>query len=208
MDAKEHQLIGDLIQRICARTFHERDILALLILLRAHAPEKSPIREVGDFVAHREKDRGMLKTYMHQVVAFAEASINGTSAQIKIESVYSSRDFYESLNAVLTEFNISKVSIDVADDVLVCVMSVLQEVRLHHNNTVIGHLALCRFCKDLWLCGVVVMQPKQAHLIFPALILTNRYTSPVDSLAPFNGLVEAKCVDGSLQLFVGGEKIS
>lgn len=208
MDAKEHQLIGDLIQRICVRTFHERDILALLILLRAHAPEKSAIRELGDFVAHREKDRGILKTYMHQVVAFAEASINGTSAQIKIESVYSPRDFYESLNAVLAKFNIGKVSIDVADDVLACVMSVLQEVRLHHNNTVIGRLALCRFCKDLWLCGVVVIQPKQARLIVPALILTNRYTSLVDSIAPFNGLVEARCANGRLQLYVGGKKVA
>ena len=67
MDAKEKVLVADLYKRIATRTFHERDVLALLILLREHAPKGSPVGELSDFVAHREKDRGSLKTYVHRI---------------------------------------------------------------------------------------------------------------------------------------------
>ena len=61
MDAKERWLIEQTLVTLEAGTFSERDVLALLILLRRHAQPTSVIREFGDFVAHREKDRGILK---------------------------------------------------------------------------------------------------------------------------------------------------
>jgi hypothetical protein len=57
MDAKEASLVADLHERVVNRLFHERDVLALLILLRDHAPKASPVRQLSDFIAHREKDR-------------------------------------------------------------------------------------------------------------------------------------------------------
>lgn len=61
MDAKEQFLIEQLTDTILSGPFSERDVLALLILLRRHAKQESVIREFGDFVAHREKDRGWLQ---------------------------------------------------------------------------------------------------------------------------------------------------
>lgn len=130
MDAKEAALVHQLHQRVVARAFHERDILALLILLREHAPKTSPVRELADFVAHREKDRGSLKTYVHHAVRYGEALVNGTAASLKIEVVHTRDAFRKSLNDVLGHFRLAEFLVELSDDVLACVMSLLQDVRL------------------------------------------------------------------------------
>jgi hypothetical protein len=58
MDSKEKFLVDEPCRRITQQTFHERDVLAPLILLREHSTAESPVREFADFIAHREKDRG------------------------------------------------------------------------------------------------------------------------------------------------------
>jgi hypothetical protein len=206
MDAKEKILVDDLHRCVATRAFHERDILSLLILLREHAARASPVRELSDFVAHREKDRGSLKTYVHHVVKYGEALIQKTSASLKIEVVHSADDFCQSLNDVLRKFDLSSLTKDVSDDVLACIMSLLQDVRVFHNRREIGRLGLGRFNKELWLCAAIVMPPKNVHVVFPALIVPNRYCSSgdVEQLGVFSGLVEARCTAGKLRLYVDG----
>lgn len=209
MDAKEQALVGNLYRRTKARTFNERDVLALLILLRPHAAAGSPVRELSDFVAHREKDRGSLKTYVHHVVAYGEALLKKTAAQLKIDVVHSARAFGDSLNLALAQFNLAPLAGDVTDDVLACVMSLLQDVRLFHNRVEIGRLGLGRLKKELWLVGVIVMPgPKPVQIVFPALIVANNYCSSGEEkqLGAFPGLVEARCTKGRLRLYVGGKE--
>jgi hypothetical protein len=69
MDTKERWLIEQARATLEAGTFTERDVLGLLILLRRHAQLKSVVREIGDFVAHRERDRGILQTYLRHIQA-------------------------------------------------------------------------------------------------------------------------------------------
>jgi hypothetical protein len=83
MDAKEELLVGDLYRRIRSHTFHERVVLALLILLRPYSVANSPVRELSDFVAHREKDRGALKTYVHHVLEYGKAVLAERAAQVQ-----------------------------------------------------------------------------------------------------------------------------
>jgi hypothetical protein len=73
MDSKERFLVDELCRRITQQIFHERDILALLILLRGHSAAKSPVRELADFIAHREKTLGKIKEYVQHVVAYGQA---------------------------------------------------------------------------------------------------------------------------------------
>ena len=54
MDSKEKHLVDELCRRCTQQIFHERDVLALLILLRGHSAAESPVRELADFIAHRE----------------------------------------------------------------------------------------------------------------------------------------------------------
>jgi hypothetical protein len=208
MDEKEQRLVGDLYRRISERAFHERDVLALLILLRPHSAGGSPVRELSDFVAHREKDRGSLKTYVHHVITYGEALVKGTAAQLKIDVVHSAAAFCESLNFTLEKFKLAALASDVTDDILACVMSLLQDVRLFHENKEIGRLSLGRFNKEIWLCGEIVMSPKQVLVVFPALIVPNKYCSSGDpkKLGAFTGLVEARCTKGRLRLYVDGKE--
>lgn len=205
MDAKEERLIVEVHRRIKDCSFHERDILALLILLRPYAEIGSPVRELGDFVAHREKDRGALKNYIQHVVRYVEAIANRNAGQAKIEAVHSSAAFHASLNVVLSALKLDGLAIYESDSVLVCVMSLLQDVRLFHNKDEIGRLGLYKYSNELWLCGMIEMPPFLGiQVVFPALIVQNRYCPTCASGVPghFPDLVEAKCDEGQLRLYL------
>lgn len=207
MDAKEELVITDLYRRVKAYKFHERDALALLILLRPHCGSNSPVRELSDFVAHRDRDRGTLKTYMQDVLKYCEAALANKTASVEIRAVHSTAAFRDSINMTLGKFRLSPLSLEVTNDLLACVMSLLQEVQLFHMGLKIGQLTLGRFKKDLWLLGVITMPgPKKIPVIFPALIVLNKYCSPGEEnkLGAFSDLVEAKCTKGRLRLYVGG----
>lgn len=207
MDAKEELLITDLYRCVKTYKFHEREALALLILLRPHCGSNSPVRELSDFVAHRERDRGTLKTYMQTVLKYCEAALANKTASVEIKAVHSTAAFCDSLNTTLARFNLPPFSLEVTNDLLACVMSLLQEVQLFHMGAKIGQLTLGRFKTDLWLLGAITMPgPKKIPVIFPALMVPNKYCSPGEEnkLGTFSGLVEAKCTKGRLRLYVGG----
>jgi hypothetical protein len=209
VDAKEEVLVGDLYRRVKAYKFHERDVLAFLILLRLHSAANSPMRELSDFVAHREKDRGALKTYVHHVLTYCDAVVAKRAAQVQIGAVHSAVAFRDSLNATLAKFKLTPLNSDVTNDLLACVMSLLQDVRLFHNGVEIGRLVLGRLKKELWLLGAITMPgPKKIPVTFPALIVPNNYCSSGDEkkLGAFNGLVEARCTKGRLRLYVGSKE--
>ena len=209
MDTKEELLVGDLYRRIKAYEFHECDVLAFLILLRPHSAANSPVRELSDFVAHREKDRGALKTYVHHVLTYCNAVVAKRAAQVQIGAVHSAAAFRDSLNATLAKFKLTPLDSDVTNDLLACVMSLLQDVRLFHNGVEIGRLGLGRLKKELWLLGAITMPgPKKIPVIFPALIVPNSYCSSGEEkkLGAFSGLVEARCTKGRLRLYVGSKE--
>ena len=88
-------------------------------------------------------------------------------------------------------------------------MSLLQDVRLFHNGVEIGRLGLGRLKKELWLLGAITMPgPKKISVIFPALIVPNTYCSSGEEkkLGAFSGVVEAKCKNERLRLYVGGKE--
>jgi hypothetical protein len=209
MDAKEKFLVDELCRRIRDQIFHERDVLALLILLRGHSAAGSPVRELADFIAHREKDRGALQKYVQRVVAYGQALANGTAGQLKIDPVFTAAAFRVSLNSVLAGLSIPVFPNERTDDVLACTMSLLQDVRLIHEKKEIGRLGLARLAGDLWLRGSVIMQPKGVQVVFPVLIVSNRCCAPGDAEHMwFSGLVEARCTKGKLRLYVGGCEVS
>lgn len=210
MDAKEVRLVSDLYARVSKATFHERDVLALLILLRPRAAEHSPTRELSDFIAHREKDRGALKAYVKHIVDYLDAGFTNRSATLKIDVVHTRDAFRGSLNKTLSEHKLPPLTRESADDVLACVMSLLQDVRLFDRRTEIGRLGLVRLGKDLHLAAQVVAQPQRIPLIAPALIVPNMYCATVKGggLGPFGGLVEARCTNGRLRLYANGKVVA
>jgi hypothetical protein len=205
MDAKEHQLVRDLARRLRNRTFHERDVLALLIVLREHTGPRSTLRELADFVAHREKDRGALQRYVKHVFDYLEALKKGTEARLRVATVHSPQEFCDSVNAALVKFDLVPLPRDVTDDAFVCVMSLLQEVRLIHNGSQIGGLSLGRLVNDLHLSGVVLTS-EGTRVAFPALIIENKYCPRTSEFESFKGIVEARCTGSKLHLYIGNQR--
>jgi hypothetical protein len=211
MDSKERLLVTELYSRIEKVSFHERDILSLLILLRPRTAPLSPLRELSDFIAHREKDRGALKAYVKHVVDYVDALVTNTSGLLKIDVVHTREAFRESLNATLSEYDLAPLDEDLSDDVLTCAMSLLQAVRLIDSGNEIGHLGLVRMGKELHLSAqIVVTKPHHIPIVFPALIVPNRYCEPTKSggIQAFLGLVEARCTKGKLTLNIGGKAVA
>jgi hypothetical protein len=211
IDAKEQCLVSQLYHRICAGHFYEPDVAALLILLRRHAEKYSPVRELSDFIAHREKDRGTLKTYMDDVVRY----IRKRTQRVSTNPIHSATDFKYSLNATLIAFNLSPLDSNLTNDLLTCIMSLLQDVRLMHDGIEISRLQLGRFRKnELWLAGIARIPPVKTNtgivpaVIAPVLIVPNTYCSSQKTFGPFPGLVEAKCKNGQLRLYLGGRKVT
>jgi len=202
VDTKEELLVGDLYRRIKAYKFHECDVLAFLILLRPHSVANSPVRELSDFIAHREKDRGTLKTYMHDVARY----VRKETQRVSTNRMHSATDFKYSLNATLIAFKLSPLDSNLTNDVLTCIVSLLQDVRLMHDGIEIGRLRLGRFRKnELWLAGSI---PPLHDLIAPVLIVPNTYCSSHKMFGPFPSLVEAKCANGQLRLYLGGREVT
>jgi hypothetical protein len=67
VDAKQTALLVELHARIVAGDFGETDVHALLTLLREDAPQHGVLRELGDFVAHRRRNKGPIHQYMREV---------------------------------------------------------------------------------------------------------------------------------------------
>jgi len=205
MDAKEHAILNDLHALVRTRRFHERDVLALLILLRLHAPAGSAVRELGDFIAHREKDRGLLKSALDRLKAFVQGSGERT---LTVQPILTASALCASLNRIFGTSGLALFDDTDADDILVAAMCLLQDVQLVDASAPFGRLLLARTASELMLLGVVRLADKQPRPVEAAipLIIVHRASPgipPGDTPVPFNGIVEAKCVDGVVALFTG-----
>jgi len=159
MDAKERWLIEQTRSTLESGSFSEHDVLGLLILLRRHAPACSAVREFGDFVAHREKDRGILHTYLCRI----QTALNGTAAphdQPLTLPIFTSSDIHASLNELLTSLGISPIDAELGNRLAVCIISLLQSVKVDTqlNTPALGFVSRCLHLR-LLLWGLVRCLP-------------------------------------------------
>ena len=209
MDSKERAIVAALHGRIQASAFGESDVLGFLIATREYAHSNSPLRELGDFVAHRERDRGILQRYLRHVCEFRDAFLAGLPAILHSEVIFSLKDLHATLTSTLQRFDLPSLNEAQTGDLLACAMSILQQVRLSDGKKQIGRLALGRTATELQLLGLVhVKQADKGPIEFavPALIVPNRYCAGPLGTTPtiFQEPVEARWCDGMLKLYVNG----
>ncbi|MDH3457606.1 MAG: hypothetical protein OER90_12280 [Gemmatimonadota bacterium] len=209
MDEKERAIVATIHDRIRARAFDENDVLSFLIVTRHYAGADTPLRELGDFVAHRERDRGLMQRYLQHVCEFRDAFLAGRAATLHSKPVFGVSDVHASLGSALEQFDLPLLCEAEVNDVLATAMSILQQVQLFDGKKHIGRLVLARTDAELQLLGLVhVKQASKGPVEFavPALAVQNSYcgvpkgTTPV----PFDALVEAKCFEGRLKFYVNG----
>jgi len=124
MDDKERYMVEQIHTVLLSGSFHEQDILRLFIILRNQARKGSLVEEFGDFVAHREKDRGLLKSSMKSAMS---ALVNKT--EVDFPQINTS-EIHNALNGTFKSLGLQEIDERLANQITVCLISLLQFVKV------------------------------------------------------------------------------
>jgi hypothetical protein len=226
-DSKEKALVKEIRSKIIRKQYDEIDILGLLILLRRYSSAGSATYEFANFIAHRERTEGVVYEYLLDGTEQVNRALNNQPTRDsgpKFGSVFSSDDLKDSLNQAFSMIGIATVDDFETNDILLCIMCLLQDVRIVHrqNKRVIGVLALNYSDKHIQLYGTVPnIGKKKVTVGFPVLHVPNlqndrlkEFEHTVAKSAPVRGrqqeefstlhnVISARCHNGHLTLFQG-----
>jgi hypothetical protein len=202
MDAKERFMIEQLHSTISSGSFHEQDILRLFIILRRSEKETlqkqgektSLVLEFGDFVAHREKDQGILKDIMQSVQSALDTRTQPIFTPI------TNIDIQKALNKTFQSLNLPEVEEELVNQITVCIISLLQSVKIKINaqsTTLDFELSIGISKKYIYLLGGGQV-PEGHTIMFPLLVARNTYL-PSDFEYPplkLNDLIVINFVNG------------
>jgi hypothetical protein len=179
MDHKERWQVSRLHNQIEQGVFSEEDIFALLMLLRRHSPKDSSICECADFIAHREKDRGKIFKYIEKTKGILNNIANNNikvNTILDIKPVFSLAEIKTSLNSCLKRFDLAALSENLINQVLICIISLLQYVRLvKKNGKPIGVLDVAVSKAEIILLGKVYIDSTNGYVTFPVLVAVNNF---------------------------------
>lgn len=186
-------------------SFTERDVIALLMLLRRDAEKGSPVQEFGDFVAHRERDRGLLQEYVNLVRSALLPNRAGAIGLIPVPKL-TSADLHISFNEVLAKLDLAKIDEELANRLIVCIISILEAVQIRTR----GRGPLHGFAVGISSTTIFLLAhgtvPGGHIFSFPVLTASNRGYEPslsmmnVTSLIRCDYVVEAFCSQGRFQI--------
>lgn len=177
MDKKERQLFDYYYNKFAERIFDEKDVLSFLLFVREKAQDNKVIKELGDFIVHRENYTGYVKAFFED----CQEIINnlGKGKNKKIENMFSFKEIRNGFNSLFIEQGLEKLPPEVINDFILCIISLLQDVTLvsGSSNKEIGHLSFAASSKELLLMGnmKVLHKGKFIPVTFPVLSVRNMY---------------------------------
>lgn len=176
MDSKEKQLIDYYYNKFINRCFNEKDVYSFLIILRQYAKKESPVYEFANFIAHREKDRGYIRDYL-ETTKYKINNIGKIDTTIIIREVFSDIEISNSFNETLRKVNKDPMPLEIINDIIMCIISLLQDVRIvSRKNKPIGKLKIGLSKTKIFLIGEVdLIYGKESKAIFPVLEVNNLY---------------------------------
>lgn len=178
MDGKALALTTKTIEKMKARTFDEQDLIQFLALTRPHMENHTVIRELTDFVFQRDRNEGAAKAFLQECKEIIE-QLGKTAKPKKIEPLYSFKEIRNSVNQLMQDLGFEKVSNEVINDLLLCMISLLQGVRIYSDSgkRQIGHLSFAASSKELLLMGNIMgwSKGKKIPITFPVLSVQNNY---------------------------------
>ncbi|WP_432360379.1 hypothetical protein [Sporosarcina sp. UB5] len=177
MDKKERQLFEYYYNKFKERRFDEKDVLSFLLFVKEDAQDNKVIKELGDFIVHREKYTGYVKAFFDD----CQEIINnlGKGKKKKIEPMFSFKEIRNGFNAMFTEQGLEKLPAEVINDFILCLISLLQHVKLVSGSSAkqVGHLSFAASSKELFLMGnmKVLHKGRFIPVTFPVLSVRNMY---------------------------------
>lgn len=178
MDNKEKQIINYYYQKFNNRSFDEKDLYSFLMVIRRHVEDNEVVRELTDFIVHREKSTGFAKEYLDECQDIIN-NIGKTKVRRKIENMFSFKDIRNGFNALFQQLGFEKMPIEIINDFLICIISLLQGVRIisSRSNQRVGHLSFAASSKELFLMGNMMIrnEGRRMPITFPVLSVRNNY---------------------------------
>ena len=142
MDQKAKKLIELHHGRINDRSFEENDVHSLLILLREHSKRNTPVREVADFIAHREKDRGLIHKYILKSRTEFNKAYKNQSYQLTVKEVFSEEELLDSINKTLNKLGFDEFPTSLSPILMLCVISLMTRIKIIIKNTAPAELEI------------------------------------------------------------------
>lgn len=185
MDQKEANLLNYYYQKFTENNFDEKDVIAFLILIRRHAKGIKSVTELADFIAHRDKDKGGIKDYLADV-KYKLDNLGRIDAVLNIKPVFTFNEIRNGINRVLLNNNHQKLKDKTINNIILCVMSLLQDVKLLERDKKkkqereIGKLKFAISNEKVTLLGEVLIEngtsvPVAAQV--PVLEINNYYVN-------------------------------
>jgi hypothetical protein len=177
MDAKQTGILTDLHARITAGDFGEPEVHSLFALLRDDAVGKrNPIRELGDFVAHRERDRGRVHRYLTEMKSVLDQR-ETKGGVLRVREVFSERQLADALDKECARHALAPLEPASHARVQFATLSMLQGVAMvDRAGARFGLLELAITRDRIELLGVVSLaKPANVGAAFPALTVGNAW---------------------------------
>lgn len=178
MDKKEQQLFAYYYQKFSERDFDEKDLYSFLMLVREDAEGIESIKELGNFIANREKSKGYVSDYLEDCKQVIN-NLGTVSKGKKIEDIFSFKEIRNGFNALFLKNSFEKLSSDIINDFILCIISLLQGVKLVSGNLnkEVGYLSFAVSSKEVFLMGNMKALNKGRYIpvTFQVLSAKNSY---------------------------------
>ncbi|MBT2696065.1 hypothetical protein J7E79_01220 [Bacillus sp. ISL-40] len=180
MDRKERTLINYYYEKLLDNRLDEKDVYAFLILISNKSTGNSCLQELAGFVVSRGTKPGVVTEYLCET-RNKFANLGKMNTALKIEEVFSFKEIKNGINHVLVDCGLKGISNEQVNDIIMCVISILQHVKITENGREIGRLFFAIASKQVMLMAEVeIVQNgggKKTNVVFPVLTAKNNYAS-------------------------------
>ncbi|KAA0966916.1 hypothetical protein FQ087_12080 [Sporosarcina sp. ANT_H38] len=213
MDKKEQQLFAHYYNKFSERSFDEKDFYSFMMLVKEDAHGIESIKELANFIAQRENSTGYVSEYLEECKRIITNLGNGVKAK-KIEDIFSFKEIRNGFNTLFLKNGFEKLPMEIINDFILCIISLLQDVKLVSGNLnkVVGHLSFAVSSKEIFLMGNMKTLNKGRYIpvTFQVLSVKNSYEAVApqdknDTPYLFNEeLIEVVNIDGEVVItFIG-----
>ncbi len=172
------QLVNYFYDKFSERTFDEKDFYGFLMIIKEEASNIEVIKELTDFIVHRERNTGYSKAYLEECKEIIN-NLGKEKVRRKIENIFSFKEIRNGFNTLFQHLGFEKLPPDMINDFIICIISLLQSVKIvsGSKNKEIGHLSFAASSKELFLMGNMTIrnQGRYMPITFPVLSVKNIY---------------------------------
>lgn len=180
-DNKEQQLLDFYCNKIKQRIFDEYDIYVFYILIRGHLDNKEKydlknannlrkykwISELGDLIAHRKRDKGVVLQNIVKAFQNGYQTISGSNEILDYKGI-ADGELQNEFASLFKELN-CQVTPQILDEIVLCTFSILQNSQYTDDKTKIkGEVRLIQYKDGLGLITVGNPQNRSSPWIYLA----------------------------------------